>query len=145
MLKAPGYEQSVVAENIERYLKDFLKNEYAPAKPPKPLFDWEGKDRKRKRSERYYPVLGTSAYPDAAVLIPFKCAFEFDRGKKLESARFRTAFMKASVHVLSGYYKACLLVYILRQKPNHHEYLKDDGRNTKKLIHRLPGLYVTLI
>jgi hypothetical protein len=149
LLKAtPGFEHKdkrVIAE-IEGYLGRFLGSE--DAHHPQSLFDWEGRDRRRpEEQERYYPVLGAWSFPDAAVLSPFKCAFEFDREPDDGGDQLKRALMKASVHVLSGAYEACVFVYILRPGRNRPHYLEDGSKHTRRLIKTLTaaGLYVAFI
>jgi hypothetical protein len=148
LLKAtPGFEHKAVAKEIEGYLNGFMRAEEAHSALPQPLFDWEGKFQRGQEQERYYPILGIWSFPDAAVLAPFKCAFEFDREPSRPGSHFKAALMKASVHVLSGAYEACVLVYILQPGPSRRSYLDDKSAYTKKLIETLQttGLYVTLI
>ena len=111
------------------------------------LVDWEGKRRRRQEQERYYPVLGITSFPDAAVLAPFKCAFEFDREPAKGGSHFKTALMKASVHVLSGAYDSCVFVYILRPGSSRRAYLPGKCKYTQRLIATLQaaGLYVAFI
>ena len=141
----PFEEHKATAPLIRQYLKRFLKTESRDEAPQDIIFDWEGKDRQGRKQDRSYPILGTSAYPDAAVLRPFKCAFEFDREKKQGTSGFKDALMKASVHVLSGAYEACVLVFILLPGLNPYEYLHDERKYTGKLLNTLQasGLYVS--
>jgi hypothetical protein len=79
------------------------------------------------------------------VLRPFRCAFEFDREKKQGAVDFKDALMKAAVHVLSGAYEACVLVFILLPGLNPYEYLDDKNKHTRQLRKTLQanGLYVS--
>jgi hypothetical protein len=144
---APGYEHKAVARDIESDLESFLQGETEHKVTQQQLFDWEGKNRRGQEGERYYPVLGITSFPDAAVLAPFKCAFEFDREPSKKGSHFKTALMKASVHVLSGAYDSCVFVYILRPGSSRRAYLPDKCKHTQRLIETLQavGLYVTFI
>jgi|GEM_PF-1095136 hypothetical protein len=141
----PFEEHKATAPLIRRHLKRFLETESRDEAPQDILFDWEGRDRRGRKQERSYPILGTSTWPDAAVLRPFKCAFEFDREKKQGTSGFKDALMKASVHVLSGAYEACVLVFILLPGLNPYEYLNEKSPYTRKLVKTLEanGLYVS--
>jgi hypothetical protein len=144
--KLPPYEeQKATAPLIHRNLERFLKTESRDGALRDILFDWEGNDRREGKQKYSYPILGTSTWPDAAVLRPFKCAFEFDREKKQGTSGFKDALMKASVHVLSGAYEACVLVFILLPGLNPYEYLDDKGKHTRKLVKTLEanGLYLS--
>jgi hypothetical protein len=131
---------------IRRRLEQFLKTESRDEALQDILFDWEGNDRRGREQKLKYPILGTLAYPDAAVLRPLRCAFEFDREKKQGTSGFKNALMKASVHVLSGAYEACVLVFILLPGLSPHEYLDEKSKNTRRLVKTLgaKGLYVSL-
>jgi hypothetical protein len=101
-------------------------------------FTWEGRRRDGGRNDPYsYHVLGTNAFPDAAVLSPFTCAFEFDREPEKEVSHLKRALMKASVHVLSGAYDAGVLVYVRHRERAKTDYL-GDGLNTDRLLMRVP-------
>jgi hypothetical protein len=141
----PFEEHKATAPLIRRHLKRFLRTESTDETPQEILLDWEGKDRRGRRQDRSYPILGTSTWPDAAVLRPFRCALEFDREKKQGTVDFKDALMKASVHVLSGRYQACLLVFILLPGLDPYEYLHDESKYTQKLVKMLEakGLYVS--
>lgn len=143
----PGFEQKAVAKDIEGYLDGFMKAGGAHPALPKLLFDWEGKERRGQDQDRSYPILGVWSFPDAAVLAPFKCAFEFDREPSRTGSHFKATLMKAAVHVLSGFYDACVFVYVLQAGPSRCSYLDDKSPYTKRLIETLQdaGLYVTLI
>ena len=80
------------------------------------------------------------------MLSPFRCAFEFDREEEGGGAGFKDALMKASVHILSGRYKACVLFYVLRPGSSH-KYLDDGSPHTQRLMKglRRKGLEVALI
>ena len=138
------YEHKATAPLISQYLDEHLKAESAGSSPPTAVFTWEG--NKKKGSPYGYPILGTWTFPDAAVLSPFRCAFEFDREAKLGGAGFKAALMKASVHVLSGAYEACVLVYILQPRSTPHKYLNDGSDYTRRLIEalRANGLFLAL-
>jgi hypothetical protein len=144
-MRRPFEEHKDTAPLIRRRLQRFLKTESKDKALQDVLFDWEGNDRRGREQKLKYPILGTLAYPDAAVLRPFKCAFEFDREKKQGTSGFKNALMKASVHVLSGAYEACVLVFILLPGLNPHEYLRDKSKHTRKLVKTLgaKGLYVS--
>jgi hypothetical protein len=131
---------------VRQHLERFLKTESRDEALRDILFDWEGNDRRGRKQENSYPILGTWTHPDAAVLRPFKCAFEFDRETKRGTCGFKNALMKASVHVLSGAYEACVLVFILLPGLNPYEYLDDKSKHTRKLVKtlRANGLYVSL-
>jgi hypothetical protein len=135
-----------IAHEIERELKKFLKSK-APKSVAAAQVDWEGNDRTRADQLRACEVFGTRTHPDAAVLAPFKCAFEFDNELKRNSSGFKGRLMKASVHVLSGYYQACVLLYILPPGGNPPAYLDDGSPYTQKLRRRLEkaGLYVSQV
>lgn len=150
LLKAtPGFEpkDKYVAKRIQGYLKAFMNVEDAQSTLAKPLYDWEGKGRRGSGPKRYYPILGFKSFPDAAVLAPFKCAFEFDREPRRQGSGFKTTLMKAAVHVLSGAYDACVFVYILQPRSSRHTYLEDGSSHTRILIKTLEaaGLFVTFI
>jgi hypothetical protein len=144
---AAGYEHKALAPKICEYLNGFLKAEGAKSNRAQAQVDWEGRDRGLSDRERYYPIVGFWAFPDAAVLSPFTCAFEFDREPTRPGSAFKTALMKASVHVLSGAYDACVFVYVFRRGTGRPRYLHDKSRHTGKLIRRLQaaGLYVSLV
>jgi hypothetical protein len=141
-----GEEHKVLAPLIQEQLAEFLNMERQNECHPDFHFDWEGNKRKEKKQERSYRVLGTDSFPDAAVLRPFKCAFEFDREIKQASSSFKDALMKASVHVLSGRYEACVFVYILKTGDSKM-YLDDESEHTNKLLNMLQehGLYISII
>ena len=141
----PFEEHKATAPLIRRHLKRFLRTESTGETAQEVLLDWEGEDRRGRRQDRSYPILGTSTWPDAAVLRPFTCACEFDGEKKQGTVDFKDALMKASVHVLSGRYQACLLVFILLPGLDPYEYLHDESKYTQKLVKMLEanGLYVS--
>jgi len=143
----PGFEHKAVAPEIERYLNAFIKGGTTEKVHQPALFDWEGRDRGKEPCDRYYEVLGSRSYPDAAVLSPFRCAFEFDREPKKSGSSFKDALMKAAVHVLSGAYEACVLAYILPARSKRPRYLARQSEFTRRLIKRFQavGLYVTFI
>jgi hypothetical protein len=140
-------EQKAAAKPIREYLHEFLKAEWAGSALPAASFDWEGKYRRQLKQSRSYPILGTWTWPDAAVLRPFRCAFEFDREPRLGVSHFKTALMKASVHVLSGNYKACVFVYFLHPGRTQHGYLDPSCQYTQRLMKtlRAKGLYVAMV
>jgi len=142
----PQNEQKATAPHIREYLKEFLKAELGESAPTRAEFDWEGKDRGRRKQKRSYWICGTRAWPDAAVRSPFRCAFEFDR-EGTSKADFETQLLKASVHVLSGAYQACVFVCILQPGRTRRGYVSERRRYTRKLIEmlRARGLYVALI
>jgi len=141
----PLEEQKATAPLIRRHLERFLQTESRDEALRDILLDWEGNDRREGKQEYSYRILGTLTWPDAAVLHPFKCAFEFDRETKQGTSRFKDALMKASVHVFSGAYEACVLVFILLPGLNPYEYLRDKSKYTRKLVKTLEanGLYVS--
>ena len=116
-------EHKAAAKPIREYLRKFVNAKWTGPAPAVEMFDSEGDRRRRGKQERSYPILGTSSWPDAAVIHPFKCAFEFDREAHPGSSHFKNALMKASVHVLSGAYEACVFVYILGPKGTRQSYL----------------------
>ena len=140
-------EQEAAAIPIQEYLHEFLKAESAGSAHPAPCFDWEGNEQRQCRQTRSYPLLGTLAWPDAAVLRPFRCAFEFDREDPSGGADFKTKLMKASVHVLSGNYEACVFVYFLQPRDTQHGYLDYRNKYTRRLIEalRANGMYVAMV
>lgn len=142
----PQYEHKATSHQIRAYLDEFLKAESAGSALTATLFDWEGNDQREGKQEHSYPVIGTWTHPDAAVLRPFTCAFEFDREATSGSDSFKTALMKASVHVLSGAYEACVLVYILQPRPVLYKYVEDGSDHTRRLLEtlRANGLFVAL-
>lgn len=140
----PLYEHKSIAPLIQAELVLFLRAENLGETDF--VFDWEGNSRKSKQ-QHSYPVLGTWTHPDAAVLSPFKCAFEIDRENKQAGSGFKDALMKASVHVLSGKYESCVFVYVLKSGQSEM-YLDDEGKvQTEHLITLLKnhGLFVSII
>ena len=131
-----------VTERLERFLQ--ARNIVVPE--DRMIVDCEGnRDRKPGTPSYGYPVLGTSTYPDIAVLAPFTCAVEFDREAR-SASEFRTKLMKAAVHVLSGAYSACLYVY-LQPQGSTIRYTDDGSLHTKRLLMILEsfGLFVCLV
>jgi hypothetical protein len=137
-------EHKVVAEPMRKCLERFLKAQHSA--PDSAGYDWEGNDRRKSKQKRSYKIFGTKAWPDAAVLGSFKCAFEFDREPDQGGDHFKRQLMKASVHVLSGAYDACVFVYTLTPGSDPRTYL-DDKVHTTTLIDMLrdAGLYVCFI
>lgn len=75
------------------------------------LFSTEG--RGRGASQRNYELLGTGAFPDAAVVWPFRCAVEYDRQPNpTNSSHLKTTLLKTAAHVLSGAYDAAIHVFV---------------------------------
>lgn len=116
------------------------------------LFDWEGnKNREPGTQQHSYPLLGTYAHPDAAVLKPFTCALEFDRepGERQDWSHFKASMMKAACHVLSRAYDATLFVYTLRRADSSATaYLEgEESQHTKELLSslRASGLVVAVV
>jgi len=142
-----GFEHRAVGEDLRKYLSEFLKAQAAESVLPSSEVDWEGDQRNASELKRNYQIVGIWTFPDAAVLAPFTCAFEFDREPKGGGSGFKDALMKAAVHVLSGAYDACVLVYLLSAGHATHKYLNDGSDHTEQLILALQtaGLYVTLI
>jgi len=140
-------EHKAAAKPIREYLKKFVKANWIGSAPPVEIYDCEGDYRRHGKQERSYSILGTSTWPDAAVIRPFRCAFEFDREKHPGSSHFKNALMKASAHVLSGAYEACVFVYILVPTGTQHGYSDLRCKNTQRLIRtlRAKGLYVAIL
>jgi hypothetical protein len=143
---APQNEQKDLAKPIGAYLEGFRNPEHAESLP-KPWYAWEGDNRRRSAQERRYDIFGARAFPDAAILGPFRCALEFDREPVRGGAHFKRELMKAAVHVLSGAYDACVFVYILRPASDHTVYLDDRNANSTGLFKKLrdAGLHVSLV
>jgi len=144
----PQSEQKDLAKPIERFLEEFRTAAHVKSLP-KSRFDWEGNQHRESKQERSYEIFGTNAWPDAAVLDPFKCAFEFDREPDQGRVHFKRQLMKASVHILSGAYPACVFVYLLSRGSTPKDYLRPDPEDvySTTLIKKLEdaGLYVCLI
>ncbi len=115
------------------------------------VFDWEGNaERVRGTQQHSYPLLGTWAHPDAAVLRPFTCALEFDRepGGSMDWSHFKACLMKAACHVLSRAYDAALFIYTLRRPGSTAAiYTEDDSEHTVELLASLRsrGLVVAIV
>ncbi len=138
-------EQKVMAEPIGKYLEGFLKDQHLA--PGSAWYDFEGNDHREPGHKLSYEIFGTNAWPDAAVLGSFKCAFEFDREPDQGRAHFKEQLMKASVHVLSSAYEACLFAYVLRPGSTRSDYLSPRCVYSTRLDEKLrdAGLYVCLI
>lgn len=118
--------ESVIGKALETYVEKMIRQEWLLPGASR-LFDFEGKQRAANERQRHsYPLLGTWAHPDAAVLSPFTVAFEFDREAATDTSHFKTCLMKAAVHVLSGAYEACVLVFALTRPGSSRETYIDD-------------------
>ena len=138
-------EHKALVPYITESLNAFLEKKGVIHSPEDILLDWEGNVERPLGTQAYgYPLLGARTYPDAAVLRPFTCAFEFDR--EGGPAKFKERFMKAAVHVLSGAYDACLLVYMLKSGSTA-QYTEDGETHSSRLLANLEahGLFVTFI
>jgi hypothetical protein len=127
-------------------LREFRKAEHAESLP-KSRYGWEGNYERKSEQELCYKICGTWAFPDAAVLGPFTCAFEFDREPEGGGVHFKEQLMKAAVHVLSGAYDACVFVYLLRPGSRASTYWGDRGVYSRTLKKKLrdAGLHVSFI
>jgi hypothetical protein len=143
---SPQSEQKDLAEPIAEFLRVFRKVEHAESLP-KSRYDWEGNYERKSEQELSYKIHGTWAYPDAAVLGPFTCAFEFDREPEGGGVHFKEQLMKAAVHVLSGAYDACVFVYLLRAGSRASTYLADRSVYSRTLLKKLRdvGLYLSIV
>jgi hypothetical protein len=143
---SPQSEQKNLAKPISEYLDQFRKAEHAESLR-RSRYDWEGNYERKSEQELTYKILGAWAYPDAAVLGPFTCAFEFDREPDRDRAHFKEQLMKAAVHVLSGAYDACVFVYLLRPGSRTSTYLRDRRVYSKRLLNKLgdAGLYLSIV
>ena len=145
--KSPFDEHKLSVAFIMQHLEQFLEKEFGANNRQEILFDFEGDKHRRKKQERSYAVLGTSAFPDSALLKPFRCAFEFDRETFSGSSRFKSPLMKAAVHVLSGAYDACVLVFVMKSNVTPFNYLGDNSSYTNQLVEVLQeyGLFITFV
>lgn len=115
------------------------------------VFDWEGNgERARGTQQHSYPLLGTWAHPDAAVLRPFTCAIEFDRepAGSMDWSHFKSCLMKSACHVLCRAYDATLFVFTLRRPQSTPAiYLDDESHHTAELLGglRSRGLVVAIV
>lgn len=77
------------------------------------MFSTEGRGKAAKL--RNYELLGTGAFPDAAVVWPFRCAVEYDRQPNpTNSSHLKTTLLKTAAHVLSGAYDAAVHVFLFQ-------------------------------
>ncbi|MCA9632068.1 MAG: hypothetical protein KC766_30650 [Myxococcales bacterium] len=141
-----GDEHGKIDVHGEELLKKFVKEKNITGSPD---FVVEGAGK----GGLSYQLLGTDAYPDAAVLSPFRCAIEFDRQSASGWSHFKDALLKAAAHSISGAYDATLFVYTLRRKEAWAgNYLDDYGEGqpppgvsvapTQTLLSRLTELGV---
>ena len=143
---SPQSEQEDLAEPIAEFLREFRKAERAESLP-KSRYDWEGNYERKSEQELSYKIHGTWAYPDAAVLGPFTCAFEFDHEPEGGGVHFKEQLMKAAAHVLSGAYDACVFVYLLRPGSRAGTYLEDRSVYSRTLLKKLrdAGLHLSIV
>jgi len=153
----PLYEHKKCGPLIHEELSRLLEDRAEGLVAPRAETTWEGKERGTKtKPPRYsYHVLGTNSYPDAAVLSPFRCAFEFDREPKPRGtkkptsgvSRLKTALMKTAVHVLSSAYDAAALVYVRHPQQAGIDYRNDTGEYTSALLRTLEekGVYLAVV
>lgn len=143
----PEAEHKALAGPISDLLKAFLEQRKLPA--AESLFDWEGNAARTWPQSHSYELLGTSAHPDAAVLRPFTCAFEFDRQAVNRGASYlKERLMKAACHVLTGAYDAAVFVYVLQRAGESSEnYLSASNPFNRRLLDsfRLHGLSIAVI
>jgi hypothetical protein len=146
---APTFDEAKeTSAEITRRLQAFVRRREVDAAFGDPLFDWEGNSARTWAQSHSYDLLGTSAHPDAAILRPFTCALEFDREPTSEAlSHLKAVLLKAAVHVLSGAYDACLLVYLLRSESTRATYTKDGSPHTARLIEHLraQGMFITFV
>jgi hypothetical protein len=108
--------------------------------------DYEGNAR-REKQHHSYPLLGTWAHPDAAVLSPFRCAIEYDRQPaETNSSHLKISLGKTAAHVLSGAYDSAIQVYLLRPGTYQTEksYTTDSAGTTKRFLARMEQMGVFL-
>ena len=110
-------------------------------------YDWEGNRKRKGKQGHSYPLLGTYAHPDSAVLRPFRCAFEFDREHHPQGVFFKQALLKTAVHVLSGAYDAAILVFLLKDGSSPETYHNDGSQYTQQLRRRFEeqGIYACMV
>ena len=149
----PGADYKPATLALESHLTSFLsKKGLGPGR-----VDYEGAKRKRGSQEHSYPLLGTWTHPDAAVLEPFRCAFEFDLEKSTPSP-FKAALLKAAAHALCGRYDSVVFLYFLKASNPQAPYFSDNSSpaepsssssvsNTRTLLTHLEenGLFVALV
>lgn len=149
----PGANYQPITLALESHLTDFLaKKGLGPGR-----VDYEGAKRKRGSQVHSYPLLGTWTHPDAAVLEPFRCAFEFDL-EKSTSSPFKTALLKAAAHALCGRYDSVVFLYFLKSSNPQAPYFSDNSSpagpssdssvsNTRTLLTHLEenGVFVALV
>jgi hypothetical protein len=142
----PQEEQKALARPIEVCLQEFRKTEHAESLRNS-RYDWEGNYERKSEQGMSYKIYGAWAYPDAAVLGPFTCAFEFDREPEGGGAHFKEQLMRAATHVLSGAYDACVFVYLLRPGSRASTYLADRSAYSRTLLKKLrdAGLYLGIV
>jgi hypothetical protein len=146
--QSPNDEHKLSAPFVSERIKQFLQKELSEHNLPEILFDFEGNPHRTRKQERtHYTILGTSTFPDSAIIKPFRCAFEFDRELNSGTSEFKNVLMKASVHVLSGAYDACVLFFVLKSGNPPFDYLGDKSPHTRQLIATLKsfGLYVCFV
>lgn len=150
ILTAPASEQEehkVLAPAMRAYLDTFLHDNHAGhAGGGNVLFDWEGNSTRTWAQSHSYDLLGTSTHPDAAILQPFTCAFEFDRESSGGVSQFKAKVLKAAAHVLSKAYDASVLVYVLRRSTKD-AHIEDKSPYTAELLRTLRGhgLFVAFV
>ena len=142
-------EHKALADDVQTILREHLKKW---GYEDDGLFDWEGNKGRVPGSQQHsYPLLGTSAHPDAAVLSPFTVAMEFDRepAEKQDWSHFKFCLMKAACHALSRAYDATLFVFTLRRKDSKAGTYLDDSESphTKELLSslRTRGLVIAIV
>ncbi|MFO0564302.1 MAG: hypothetical protein U0263_01495 [Polyangiaceae bacterium] len=141
-----GDEHKALASDVRRLLEAHLESK----SHTDVIFDWEGNTRPSGTQQHSYPLFGTYAHPDAAVLSPFTCAIEFDRepGDRPDWSHFKVSLMKAACHVLSRAYDASLFVYTLRRADSSASaYLSDESSHTRELLAtlRASGMVVAIV
>ena len=108
----------------------------------------------RGRDGKTYGVLGTTAWPDSAVLSPFRCAIEYDhQGRTTSASELKTSIGKTAAHVLSGAYPVAVHVFFLRrdseltvERLTQGDSIEDRVR-TDTFLQQLEqlGLYVAIV
>ncbi len=122
---------------MREHLSAFLEKKQLDVPSEDVRFDWEGAQRKSGTQVHSYPLLGTWAHPDAAVLRPFTCAIEWDTEAKPLESRFKQRLMKAAVHSLSGAYDATLFIYLLTPGSKGRGYVEDGEPTSSRLLAHL--------
>ena len=128
-------EHKAIAPFLNDRVIELLRRKGFSSLTKEVLCDYEGQTKRSAPQDRSYPVLGTWTHPDAAVLRPFSCAIEIDRSGA--RSHFKDVLMKAAVHVLSGAYDACLLIYIYNTRSPRREYFRDGSAQTTQLLEHL--------